>query len=331
MSGISYKTKASYFGGNDPGNPNGTTATGRPDTHPGIAMRLPGQSWTASRKLLNGYALVEAPNGRKHIEQVIDLGPNESTGRGLDLTAGSVGHYGYSTGNFPTDQGQWKITYLGKDKNLARRRAAQVGAGHKLDQQTTTTTKRTTTPAQTVGSPANPQKAAGLQVLAQMITKRRGPNSPLVQALNLEAGQQSAGTEQTAVPALTKLATTKVTGAKKQQPKKKRPSEAAGKQVYELFYDPQGGWKYGQSIGAIGGHSDHVHVAANPQRIVRIGRQAQKMGLHVGENPNFGGVAPVHTTNSFHYKKGGEAIDVSGSPEKMAAFAKWVKGRYGIG
>lgn len=29
----------------------------------------------------------------------------------------------------------------------------------------------------------------------------------------------------------------------------------------ELFYDPIGGVKYGQDIGAIGGHSDHVHVA----------------------------------------------------------------------
>lgn len=29
----------------------------------------------------------------------------------------------------------------------------------------------------------------------------------------------------------------------------------------ELFYDPLGGIKRGQEIGAIGGHSDHVHVA----------------------------------------------------------------------
>jgi len=29
----------------------------------------------------------------------------------------------------------------------------------------------------------------------------------------------------------------------------------------ELFYDPQGGMKHGQNIGAIGGHRDHVHVA----------------------------------------------------------------------
>ncbi len=35
----------------------------------------------------------------------------------------------------------------------------------------------------------------------------------------------------------------------------------ASKSPTELFYDPLGGIKYGQQIGAIGGHSDHVHVA----------------------------------------------------------------------
>jgi peptidoglycan hydrolase-like protein with peptidoglycan-binding domain len=29
----------------------------------------------------------------------------------------------------------------------------------------------------------------------------------------------------------------------------------------ELFYDPMGGMKHGQNIGAIGGHATHVHVA----------------------------------------------------------------------
>ena len=29
----------------------------------------------------------------------------------------------------------------------------------------------------------------------------------------------------------------------------------------ELFYDPLGGIKHGRSIGAIGGHRNHVHVA----------------------------------------------------------------------
>jgi hypothetical protein len=29
----------------------------------------------------------------------------------------------------------------------------------------------------------------------------------------------------------------------------------------ELFYDPSGGIKHGRSIGPIGGHRDHVHIA----------------------------------------------------------------------
>lgn len=98
--------------------------------------------------------------------------------------------------------------------------------------------------------------------------------------------------------------------------------------LYELFYDPLGGWKYGQSIGAIGNHSDHVHVAASRDQVVALGKYAQSMGLHVSENPAFGGVNPVHVANSFHYK--GEAIDVSGPPAKMRAFALAVAARYGI-
>jgi hypothetical protein len=76
------------------------------------------------------------------------------------------------------------------------------------------------------------------------------------------------------------------------------------------------------------GHADHVHVAAGQKTIVDIGRMAQAMGLHVGENPHFGGVDPVHVPNSYHYK--GEAIDVSGDPGKMNAFARRVESLYGI-
>jgi peptidoglycan hydrolase-like protein with peptidoglycan-binding domain len=35
----------------------------------------------------------------------------------------------------------------------------------------------------------------------------------------------------------------------------------AGTRPTELFYDPVGGIKHGNNIGAIGGHRDHVHVA----------------------------------------------------------------------
>jgi hypothetical protein len=78
---------------------------------------------------------------------------------------------------------------------------------------------------------------------------------------------------------------------------------------------------------------------AGPSRIpsvVYIGKQAEKkFGLSVGENPAFGGVAPVHVSDSYHYRtdsKGrGEAIDVSGDPEKMMAFDHWVAQKWGQG
>jgi hypothetical protein len=76
------------------------------------------------------------------------------------------------------------------------------------------------------------------------------------------------------------------------------------------------------------GHADHVHVAAGPKTVVEIGRMAQKMGLHVGENPHFGGVNPVHAPGSYHYR--GEAIDVSGDPGRMNHFAAEVKRLYGL-
>jgi transglycosylase-like protein with SLT domain len=76
------------------------------------------------------------------------------------------------------------------------------------------------------------------------------------------------------------------------------------------------------------GHADHVHVAAGPNTVVKLGKLAQKMGLRVGENPHFGGVSPVHVPGSYHYK--GEAIDVSGDPHRMDAYAAAVEHLYGL-
>lgn len=64
-----------------------------------------------------------------------------------------------------------------------------------------------------------------------------------------------------------------------------------------------------------------------------IGHVAQSsFGLHVGQNPDFGGVDPVHVAGSFHYK--GRAIDVSApltadGKRKMAQFANWLAQNYG--
>ena len=101
-----------------------------------------------------------------------------------------------------------------------------------------------------------------------------------------------------------------------------------GSGIKELFYDPQGGWDGTTSIGAIGGHSNHVHVAAGQKTVIGLGRLAEKFGLTVRENPHWDKVDPVHTPGSHHYKK--EAIDVSGDAAKMAAYTKKVRQIYGL-
>lgn len=109
-------------------------------------------------------------------------------------------------------------------------------------------------------------------------------------------------------------------------------SAAPKSKLLELFWQGQNGIdaKNGVKVpqGFVSGHTDHVHVAAGPKTVVALGKLAQQMGLHVGENPKFGGVNPVHAKNSYHYK--GEAIDVSGDPKLMAHFAATVAHRYGI-
>ena len=127
------------------------------------------------------------------------------------------------------------------------------------------------------------------------------------------------------VPAATSVPVTKVKKAKAK-------SSGTPNSIYELFYDPQGGWKMGAKLPrSIGGHGSHVHVAADKRRVTYIGKKAQSMGLNVGENKAFSGSTPTggHAPNSYHYKN--EAIDVSGSPARMAAFAKWIRRNYNLG
>jgi hypothetical protein len=102
--------------------------------------------------------------------------------------------------------------------------------------------------------------------------------------------------------------------------------------LFELFWQGQHGInvKNGQvqPQGFVSGHTDHVHVAAGPNTVVALGKIAQRMGLHVGENPHFGGVTPVHVKDSYHYRN--EAIDVSGDPGEMAVFAHQVARKFGV-
>lgn len=58
----------------------------------------------------------------------------------------------------------------------------------------------------------------------------------------------------------------------------------------------------------------------------QLGRLAPKFGVQATENPNFGGVSPVHTTNSFHYK--GRAIDFVGPLANLATWAKYLDENY---
>ncbi len=62
--------------------------------------------------------------------------------------------------------------------------------------------------------------------------------------------------------------------------------------------------------------------------IVAVGRRMQSMGYSVGEHPSFGGVAPVHTKNSYHYR--GRAVDVnwypaSAEPAKLDYLHGWIR------
>lgn len=105
-----------------------------------------------------------------------------------------------------------------------------------------------------------------------------------------------------------------------------------GSKLLELFWQGPNGInaKNGKAVaqGVVEGHTDHVHVAAGPKTVVQLGKLAQSMGLHVGENPHFGKVNPVHVPTSYHYK--GEAIDVSGDTATMSNYAHRVAKMYGI-
>jgi len=89
-----------------------------------------------------------------------------------------------------------------------------------------------------------------------------------------------------------------------------------------------GGGFVGEIVGGVGGRIANAawnefkdEFADGPLDIVSLGRFLQGHGFQVGEHPAFGGVAPVHTNGSWHYRNG--AIDVNfgagQSPAEMAA------------
>lgn len=103
--------------------------------------------------------------------------------------------------------------------------------------------------------------------------------------------------------------------------------------LLELFWQGPGGInvKNGKKVpqGFVDGHDRHVHVAAGPKTVLDLAKIAQSMGLNVGEHPKFGGVAAgAHVANSNHYAN--RAIDVTGSPAKLRAYARRIAREYGI-
>lgn len=91
--------------------------------------------------------------------------------------------------------------------------------------------------------------------------------------------------------------------------------------VEELFYDPLGGWDNGKSIGAIGGHLDHVHVGSRNPVILQLLKltATRKFKLKISSEKR-------NQPGSMHHT--GEAFDAVGSPSDMRAFTRFVKERY---
>jgi uncharacterized membrane protein required for colicin V production len=85
-----------------------------------------------------------------------------------------------------------------------------------------------------------------------------------------------------------------------------------------------------QDMGAgdvMKGSEATVGPSAPSGNLVEIGRWLQGLGFQVGENPAFGGVAPVHARGSYHYQ--GRAIDVNwpGGGSVELAKLQWAYGQ----
>jgi len=72
-----------------------SNALGVPDDAQGIAL--------PDDETLGEWFEVRAPNGKVSIEQQTDVGPNEKTGRGIDISAAAAERFGYAPTTFPTD------------------------------------------------------------------------------------------------------------------------------------------------------------------------------------------------------------------------------------
>lgn len=95
--------RLSWFGGPRDSGDSGRTALGLTTATPGVAVR-PGDTWQTGRATLGRYWRIRTPNGRSAVLRQTDLGPNQSTGRRIDVTYSALGRLGYTEGSFPTDR-----------------------------------------------------------------------------------------------------------------------------------------------------------------------------------------------------------------------------------
>jgi len=105
--------RVSWFGGPNDGMDSGRTAGGQTTAVPGVAIR-PGGHYESGRPTLGGYWRITDPKtGKSVVLKQTDIGPNQSTGRRIDVTYSALKKFGYSERNFPTDA-NWTAEYLGK-------------------------------------------------------------------------------------------------------------------------------------------------------------------------------------------------------------------------
>lgn len=233
----------------------------------------------------------------------------ESVARFFDETAPLVGKYGRA-GDLAAAVQRPAAQYRGRYQNMSAQAQQLLGTGGLSVSQPSSSTRTVN-----VGQPVTPGGMDRGQLLSQYLLTRGQPGALAGLGGGLGSLQQPTKQVTTTTPGT--QATVNMGGKSK---------------LLELFWQGAGGInaKDGKEVpqGFVSGHTDHVHVAAGPKTVVELGKLAQSMGLHVGENPHFGKVNPVHVANSYHYK--GEAIDVSGNPAKMRAYAHQVAQMYGI-
>lgn len=108
----------------------------------------------------------------------------------------------------------------------------------------------------------------------------------------------------------------------------------------EIFY---GGNRFNPS-SVDSTHPEHLHFAMERGPVNKVLRRIDRMpGFEVGENPLFGGVAPVHKEGSWHYRRGpsggGRAGDINYTAGEGGRFddeasalnwlERWLVGHYG--